>query len=159
MSAVTPRRQLLRPRTSQTKLKSSFASTPNLSTAYHSNSAVPPVPKLGLNTKGQLEQGQQLPRKGSLNALTKGSLDNIPDASGSYALSTVLDENENLNGMSYSPQRGGEVDVGDLVDVPGAMYGTVKFVGEIDGKRGVFAGVELSREYAGRGKNNGDVDG
>ena len=156
MSAVTPRRQLLRPRTSQTKLKGTTVSTPNLSSAY-SNSAVPPVPslagRLGLTLP---PNGQQLPRKTSLSALTKRSLESIPDASGSYAL-TVLDEDE--NGMSYSPQRGGEVDVGDLVDVPGAMYGTVKFVGEIDGKRGVFAGVELSREYAGRGKNNGDVDG
>lgn len=154
MSAVTPRRQLLRPRTSQTKLKGNTVSTPNLSGAY-SNSVVPPVPSLrpGLTPAGQL------PRKSSLNALTQGSLANIPDASGSYALSTVLDEGE--NGMSYSPQRGndGEVDVGDLVDVPGGMYGTVKFLGRIDGKDGVFAGVELSREYAPRGKNNGDVDG
>ena len=156
MSAVTPRRQLLRPRTSQTKLKGNTVSTPNLSTAY-SNSAVPPVPSLpgrpGLTINGQL------PRKTSLSALTQGSLANIPDASGSYALSTVLDEDE--NGMSYSPQRGndGEVDVGDIVDVPGGMYGTVKFLGRIDGKDGVFAGVELSREYAPRGKNNGDVDG
>lgn len=94
-----------------------------------------------------------------MNALTKGSLESIPDASGSYALSTVLDEDE--HGMSYTPQRGseGEVDVGDVVDVPGGMYGTVKFLGRIDGKDGVFAGVELSREYALKGKNNGDVDG
>ncbi|KAL8912346.1 MAG: hypothetical protein Q9171_002633 [Xanthocarpia ochracea] len=49
--------------------------------------------------------------------------------------------------------------VGDLVDVPGGMYGTVKFIGEVKGKKGVFAGVELSREWAARGKNNGDVEG
>lgn len=53
----------------------------------------------------------------------------------------------------------GEVEVGDLVDVPGNMHGTVKFVGSVDGKKGIFAGVELSEEYANRGKNNGDVDG
>jgi CAP-Gly domain/CLIP1 zinc knuckle len=49
--------------------------------------------------------------------------------------------------------------VGDTVDVPGGMYGTVKFVGEVAGKKGKFAGVQLAPEYAIRGKNNGDVDG
>ena len=51
------------------------------------------------------------------------------------------------------------LDVGDAVDVPGGMHGTVKFIGLVQGKNGVFAGVELSREYAQRGKNDGNVDG
>ncbi|KAF2118353.1 hypothetical protein BDV96DRAFT_488194 [Lophiotrema nucula] len=54
---------------------------------------------------------------------------------------------------------GQEIDVGDTVDVPGGMYGTVKFIGSVRGKRGVFAGVELGREHAPRGKNDGDVEG
>lgn len=49
--------------------------------------------------------------------------------------------------------------VGDVVDVPGGMHGTVKFIGEVKGKKGIFAGVELSREWAARGKNDGDVEG
>ena len=53
----------------------------------------------------------------------------------------------------------GDIEVGDLVDVPGGMYGTVKFIGAVKGRKGVFAGVELSREWAPRGKNGGDVDG
>jgi dynactin complex subunit len=53
----------------------------------------------------------------------------------------------------------GDIEVGDLVDVPGHMYGTVKFVGNVQGKKGTFAGVELSEEFASRGKNSGDVDG
>lgn len=53
----------------------------------------------------------------------------------------------------------GDVEVGDSVDVPGNMHGAVKFVGRVNGKKGIFAGVELSEEYASRGKNNGDVDG
>lgn len=52
-----------------------------------------------------------------------------------------------------------EVQVGDLVNVPGGMYGTVKYLGTVAGKPGRFAGVELSTEHAQRGKNNGDVDG
>lgn len=54
---------------------------------------------------------------------------------------------------------GKDIDVGDTVDVPGGMVGVVKFVGSIRGKQGVFAGVELNREYAARGKNDGAVDG
>ncbi|KAE8145087.1 18S rRNA biogenesis protein [Aspergillus avenaceus] len=52
-----------------------------------------------------------------------------------------------------------DVQVGDLVNVPGGMYGTVKFLGTVAGKAGKFAGIELAAEHARRGKNNGDVDG
>lgn len=52
-----------------------------------------------------------------------------------------------------------DLEVGDTVSVPGDMYGTVKFVGTVRGKSGRFVGVELSHEFAVRGKNDGDVDG
>ncbi|QGA20047.1 hypothetical protein EYB26_007747 [Talaromyces marneffei] len=52
-----------------------------------------------------------------------------------------------------------EIRVGDQVNVPGGMYGTVRFLGVVDGKPGRFAGIELATEHAARGKNNGDVDG
>ncbi|EFR02097.1 hypothetical protein MGYG_05099 [Nannizzia gypsea CBS 118893] len=52
-----------------------------------------------------------------------------------------------------------DVQVGDLVNVPGGMYGTVRFLGVVAGKPGRFAGVELAPELAGRGKNSGDVEG
>jgi Fe-S-cluster formation regulator IscX/YfhJ len=39
------------------------------------------------------------------------------------------------------------------------MYGTVRFLGIVDGKPGRFAGIELATEHAARGKNNGEVDG
>ena len=54
---------------------------------------------------------------------------------------------------------GRDLEVGDLVDVPGSMYGIVRFIGGVQGKKGVFAGVELSKEFATRGKNDGVVDG
>ncbi|KAL8816653.1 MAG: hypothetical protein Q9223_004376 [Gallowayella weberi] len=54
---------------------------------------------------------------------------------------------------------GDDLEVGDTVDVPGGMHGTIKFIGEVKGKKGIFAGVELSREWAARGKNDGDVEG
>ncbi|RAL09254.1 CAP-Gly domain containing linker protein BIK1 [Aspergillus homomorphus CBS 101889] len=52
-----------------------------------------------------------------------------------------------------------DVQVGDLVNVPGGMYGTVKYLGTVAGKPGKFAGIELATEHARRGKNNGDVEG
>ncbi|KAL4752615.1 hypothetical protein BDW72DRAFT_202121 [Aspergillus terricola var. indicus] len=52
-----------------------------------------------------------------------------------------------------------EIQVGDVVNVPGGMHGTVRFVGVVTGKPGRFAGIELAPEHAKRGKNSGDVDG
>lgn len=49
--------------------------------------------------------------------------------------------------------------IGDSVSVPGNMYGILKFVGPVDGKKGTFAGVQLAPEFATRGKNSGDVEG
>lgn len=62
----------------------------------------------------------------------------------------------------FTPGRLGGSDsltIGDAVDVPGNMTGTVRFVGSVAGRKGTFAGVELHREFAMRGKNSGDVDG
>jgi hypothetical protein len=58
-----------------------------------------------------------------------------------------------------SRQSAEELCVGDAVDVPGGMTGTVRFVGTVQGKKGTFAGVELHQDFAARGKNNGDVEG
>ena len=139
-------------------MNSSFntASSPNLNASYNSLSqlASPPAGTTGI-------RNLILGRKASLNQLTSNSLATIPDASKGYGLSTVLDEDSpDRNKMPpFTPSRGYEIEVGDLVDVPGNMYGTVKFIGSVDGKKGVFAGVELSTEFATRGKNSGDVDG
>lgn len=76
---------------------------------------------------------------------------------------------QTLNGTSSSQQRtptsmnsthsASDLEVGDMVTVPGDMYGVVQFVGSVRGKTGKFVGVELDREFAARGKNDGDVDG
>ncbi|KAK8256361.1 hypothetical protein IWZ00DRAFT_432990 [Phyllosticta capitalensis] len=64
--------------------------------------------------------------------------------------------------MSGPANLGGDgqpLTVGDIVDVPGQMHGTVKFIGAVKAKNGTFVGVELSKEFASRGKNDGNVDG
>lgn len=60
---------------------------------------------------------------------------------------------------SGAPPAGDEIVLGDAVDVPGNMFGTIRFIGTVQGKKGTFAGVELHPDFAPRGKNNGDVDG
>jgi uncharacterized protein involved in tellurium resistance len=85
----------------------------------------------------------------------------------SLAASTAIARKASLNALVGGPTTptnkmggdGQDIDVGDTVDVPGGMHGVVKFIGNVRGKKGVFGGVELSREYAARGKNDGDVDG
>ncbi|KAH7339354.1 CAP Gly-rich domain-containing protein, partial [Rhizoctonia solani] len=62
-------------------------------------------------------------------------------------------------GRSLS-RAGHEFEVGDAVRIESlSMEGTLRFMGEIDGKNGTWAGVELSSTYAGKGKNDGSVAG
>jgi hypothetical protein len=93
-----------------------------------------------------------------LATLTQSSLASIPDVSESYGLESVL--NESIM-APLTPGKLGvdDVTVGDAVDVPGSMHGVIRFLGSVQGKKGVFAGVELHADFASRGKNSGDVDG
>lgn len=147
---LTPRRVLARPRPSILNNGINTASSPNLAASF--NSLQPPALR-----------GNPLTRKTSLSALTSGSLATIPDASAQYSLKVLDEYSPTPRKMPpFTPSRardGDDLEVGDLVDVPGSMHGTVKFVGNVQGKKGTFAGVELSEEFAIRGKNNGDVDG
>ncbi|KAK4673258.1 hypothetical protein QC763_110280 [Podospora pseudopauciseta] len=135
----------------------SSISTPNLNQVYNAHSTTatrlgPPVPQL-------------FSRKGSVAALTQNSLASIPDDSEAYAYNQVLaSENINIMPSPLTPGRlggaaGGEdVQVGDVIDVPGNMTGTIRFIGPVTGRKGTFVGVELHPDFAGRGKNSGDVD-
>jgi len=59
-----------------------------------------------------------------------------------------------------SASRNGRVfEVGDNVRIESLGYeGTLRYIGEIDGKVGLWAGVELSGGFSGKGKNNGSVN-
>ncbi|EKJ68031.1 hypothetical protein FPSE_11842 [Fusarium pseudograminearum CS3096] len=145
--STTPK---LRPKSSSHALRRShnIVSTPNLKSAYTTHSrGAPPLPPL--------------PRKASFAQLTQSSLASIPDVSESYAVDTVLSDSSVNMMPPTTPGRSqaAGVSLGDIVDVPGGMFGVVRFVGPVQGKKGVFAGVELVEEFANRGKNDGDVDG
>lgn len=114
----------------------------------NSRDVVSPLPTLTPSTSRDM-----LARKTSYNQLTQNSLASIPDSSAGYGLRQA----SRSGGPGYGG--GGDVEVGDTVNTPGGMYGTVKFIGGVRGKSGVFVGVELEGELAGKGKNDGAVDG
>lgn len=63
--------------------------------------------------------------------------------------------------FARSSSRAGRVfEVGDEVRIESLGHeGILRFLGEIDGKPGLWAGVELSGGFSGRGKNDGSVNG
>lgn len=51
------------------------------------------------------------------------------------------------------------LDIGDTVHLPDGQQGILRFVGQIDGKVGEFAGIELVNEWVSCGKHNGEFEG
>ncbi|KAK4565249.1 hypothetical protein LTR86_003866 [Recurvomyces mirabilis] len=98
--------------------------------------------------------------------LQRPSYGNPGSAERSLSASTNVSRKISSSQLNASQMRtptgkmdGGDLEVGDVVSVPGDMSGLVRFVGTVRGKTGKFVGVELDEEFASRGKNNGDVDG
>jgi hypothetical protein len=57
-----------------------------------------------------------------------------------------------------SSRTGRAFEVGDNVRIESLGFeGALRYLGEIDGKPGLWAGVELSGGFAGKGKNHGSV--
>lgn len=75
------------------------------------------------------------------------------------ALTGAATPNPKTPATTTASMGGEDLVVGDAVNVPGEMYGTVRFAGSVRGKQGHFIGVELDQKFASRGKNDGDVDG
>lgn len=49
--------------------------------------------------------------------------------------------------------------LGDIVKLPEGQQGILKYIGQISGKAGEFAGVELIDEWASQGRHNGEFNG
>lgn len=110
--------------------------------------------------------GLQRPSFGNTNTASSPSLRTSTSAStadvarkASYRALTGNHGSANTTPTSAAKMDIGDLALGDAVNVPGDMYGTVKFLGSVKGKNGTFVGVELDREFAARGKNDGDVEG
>jgi CAP-Gly domain-containing linker protein 1 len=62
--------------------------------------------------------------------------------------------------VQSSSRVGRSFEVGDNVRIESLGFeGTLRYLGEIDGKAGQWAGVELSGGFSGKGKNDGSVNG
>ncbi|TEA22801.1 Tip elongation protein 1 [Colletotrichum sidae] len=146
--AHPPAARSLRKATSFTNAfaSSTSASSPSLNSLYNAHSRLTP-------------SYQSLPRKSSLAALTPGTLASIPDVSESYAYNSLADPPDRKMTPATPGKPGNDYVVGDVVEVPGNMLGTVRFIGSVQGKKGTFAGVELLPEFSQRGKNSGEVEG
>lgn len=143
----------------------SHLNTPFANTSYsngNSSSGLPHPSSAQRPTSPLLSPSTMLARKASLNQLTQNSLASIPDGSMGYGLGSPTRSTRNGDDGRHRGRAtpiAGDVDVGDQVNTPGGMHGTVKFIGVVKGKAGVFVGVELDHDMAGRGKNDGAVDG
>ncbi|KAL2161501.1 hypothetical protein VTH06DRAFT_8063 [Thermothelomyces fergusii] len=161
MSLATTRTPTLTPTTSTDNAPTRHTLSRRLGRSGLATASTPNLNQLYTAQSSRL-LASALVRKGSVAALTQNSLAAIPDDSESYAYESVLTSDAETMPVPNTPGRlggGDEVAVGDTVEVPGNMAGTVRFIGPVPGRKGIFAGVELHPEYANRGKNSGDVDG
>ncbi|KAL8923620.1 MAG: hypothetical protein Q9208_004567 [Pyrenodesmia sp. 3 TL-2023] len=168
MATSTPqRRSLARPRPSlgTTTHSNTVSTTPNPASKYTSTQR-PPLPSQLSASAAQaasaIKSSLAQPNLGRSPASSDGSPRSAlkpTQAIGSSPLTLVSKKPTMAINTSHKAISGDDLEVGDTVDVPGGMHGTIKFIGEVKGKKGIFAGVELSREWAARGKNDGDVEG
>ncbi|KAL8762138.1 MAG: hypothetical protein Q9184_001823, partial [Pyrenodesmia sp. 2 TL-2023] len=155
----------LTPSLGSTTDSKTVSTTPNPVSKYTSTQRPPLPPQLSASaaqgasaTKSSLAQ----PNLGRSPASSDGSPRSVlkpTQAIRSSPLTPVSRRPAMVINTSHKVISGDDLEVGDTVDVPGGMHGIIKFIGEVKGKKGIFAGVELSREWAARGKNDGDVEG
>ena len=75
------------------------------------------------------------------------------------ARSASRQSNVHAHGRSVS-RAGRQFEIGDLVRIESLGFeGVLRFVGPIEGKPGEWGGVELGGGFAGKGKNDGSVNG
>lgn len=163
MATPTPRRSLGRPP------RPSTASNPNLVSSHTSGASAsrPPLPTSQTSARQPSAAGASA-RKPSFGKLPAADLSRKFDESqahtpmseaGSSPMTMYPSKAPTSRTVNDDRNANQNLEVGDIVDVPGSMHGTIRFIGEVKGKKGHFAGVELSKEFASRGKNDGDVDG
>lgn len=95
----------------------------------------------------------------SSSALSSSSQPKIPERAKTPTSARPSSRQSDVFTRSSS-RAGRNFEVGDNVRIESLGFeGTLRFLGEIDGKSGLWAGVELGGGFAGKGKNNGSVGG
>ena len=166
MATSTPqRRSLGRPRRSLGLTSVKTPSSPNLASAITPSQKRPPLPPSQLSARrpsSGINRTVSLPQQPPAN-----DPPTVPNGDGHFPVIETglspfaMHPSRPANSRTATDDKNANqnLEVGDVVDVPGSMHGTIKFIGEVRGKKGHFAGVELSKEFAAKGKNDGDVDG
>lgn len=114
--------------------------------------------------------GRPRPSIGNLRVAAAASAEPaVPPLPAALLSPTILARKQSFNQLTQNSSKDsgyggdgssdGNLEIGDSVNVPGGMYGVVKFVGAVKGKPGVFVGVELEGPHAVNGKNDGSVEG
>lgn len=161
-TSTPPRRSLLRPRPSLSNTNSNTLITPSQSTKHPTTTTQRPAVQSQLSTSALQAASaakSSLRSPASFDGTPRSALKPTAQGDASALLNLTSKRPVMAISTNHTVISGDDLDVGDTVDVPGGMHGTIKFIGEVRGKKGIFAGVELSREWAARGKNDGDVDG
>ncbi|CAE6505546.1 unnamed protein product [Rhizoctonia solani] len=131
-------------------------------TRYGSNELSPQLPSATFSVSGRRSVAgiQRPPSVASTSSTRSKTPVSATSASRPRASLPARPESRTSNiGRSLS-RAGHEFEVGDAVRIESlGMEGTLRFMGEIDGKNGMWAGVELAPTYAGKGKNDGSVAG
>ncbi|PIL36063.1 hypothetical protein GSI_01723 [Ganoderma sinense ZZ0214-1] len=148
------------PRAAESHPPSSFASS--LSPTSSASSASIQSLGLGFSTNGARSSSLVASVGGvrpssSASSASASSAGRTPSAKAS----AVRPPSRSSDIFARSASRAGRpFDVGDNVRIESLGFeGVLKYFGEIDGKPGMWAGVELSGGFAGKGKNNGSVAG
>ena len=140
-------------------------SSPNLSSAFQSVRKPPPLPSALTNgrrpSSGRTRKRSLPPEPPKTDPSSNFDSQQTPMMAGPGSSPFTMHPPRPTNGRTATDDKNANqnLEVGDVVDVPGSMFGTIKFIGEVKGKKGHFAGVELDKEFAVKGKNDGDVDG
>lgn len=147
------------PRAAESHPPSSFAAS--LSPSSSSSASIQGL-GLGFSTNGSRSNGLAASVGGvrpssSASSASASSAGRTPSAKAS----AVRPPSRSSDLFARSASRAGRpFDVGDNVRIESLGFeGVLKYFGEIDGKPGMWAGVELSGGFAGKGKNNGSVAG
>ena len=125
------------------------------------NSFPLPAPDVKTPARTALRRPSTLNLRATLGASTSTSRPTTP-VSVASSLGVSTPRTPSHARAPSAPAKDDGLEIGDEVkmEVGGtAMEGTLRFLGEVEGKDGNWAGVELGSEWAGLGKNDGSVRG
>ena len=157
---VSPVTGLSKPSYGATKQPSSYSMASYSANGPRSSIGRPPSSASASSSRQGDRTVPVTPPRRQSTAYTPGSAVRI----GSTPRSSVTSRSESRlsDALTRDSSRASQrpLEVGDRVKIESlSLEGTLRFLGEIAGKPGQWAGVELSGQFAGKGKNDGSAAG